>query len=83
MVGLSLIFLAWALDVFVDDVIGLRGAAESFIKRGALIFAFTAGVFCIFAGFEILGSCRIAGEDECAAAQLADLFRHGLVLKLH
>ncbi len=62
MVGLSLIFLAWALDVFVDDVIGLRGAAESFIKRGALIFAFTAAVFCIFAGFEILGSALVASS---------------------
>ncbi len=59
-VAISLVALAWGLDVYVDDVIGLRGKVEAFIKRGALIFAFASAVFCIFAIFELLASALVA-----------------------
>ncbi len=75
MFGLSLVALAWALDVFVDDVIGLRGDVEAFIKRGALIFAFTAAVFCVFAGFEILGAVLVASSRSPVNGADAHLIR--------
>lgn len=59
-VAISLVVLAWGLDMYVDDVIGLRGDIEAFIKRGALVLAFAFAVFCIFAFFELLASAVVA-----------------------
>ena len=47
---------AWALDVFVDDVIGLRGPLEAAIKRGALVVAFSTAIVALFALFEVLAN---------------------------
>jgi MscS family membrane protein len=63
-VAISLVLLSWALDVYVDDVIGLRGEIEAFIKRGALVLAFAFAVFCIFAAFELIASAIVASTHK-------------------
>ena len=75
-VAISLVVLSWALDVYVDDVIGLRGDIEAFVKRGALVLAFAFAVFCIFAIFELIASAIVASthkSEHSANAHLTKL----------
>jgi len=62
-VAISLVVLAWGLDVYVDDLIGLRGNIEAFIKRGALVLAFAFSIFFIFAIFELVASAVVASTN--------------------
>ena len=73
--AITLVFLAWALDVYVDDVIGLRGEVEAFIKRGALVLAFAFAVFCVYAIFELIASAMIASTQRRASSANAHLTR--------
>jgi len=73
--ALALVLLAWALDVFVDDVIGLRGGVETWFKRGALIVSFTAIVFLVFAVFELLASFIVASTRDKQNAADAHMVR--------
>jgi MscS family membrane protein len=74
-IAITLVFLAWALDVYVDDVIGLRGEAEAFIKRGALVLAFAFAVFCVYAIFELIASAMIASTRRPEGSANAHLTR--------
>jgi len=74
-VAITLVFLAWALDVYVDDIIGLRGEVEAFIKRGALVLAFAFAVFCVYAVFELIASAMIASTRRPEGSANAHLTR--------
>jgi len=74
-VAITLVLLAWALDVYVDDVIGMRGEVEAFIKRGALVLAFAFAVFCVYAVFELIASAMIASTRRPAGSANAHLTR--------
>lgn len=74
-VAFSLVLLAWALDVYVDDVIGMRGELESLIKRGALVLAFTSAVFCIFAMFELISALVVSSARSPSSGVNAHLVR--------
>lgn len=75
LVALTLVVLAYALDVYVDDVVGLRGEIEAFIKRGALVLAFAFAVFFIFAVFELIASAMIASTRSSVSSANAHLTR--------
>lgn len=74
-IAVTLLLLAWALDIFVDDVIGLRGPVEAFIKRGALVLAFAFAVFCVYAVFELIASAMIASTRRPSGSANAHLTR--------
>ncbi len=74
-IAITLVLLAWALDVYVDDVIGLRGEVEAFIKRGALVLAFAFAVFCVYAVFELIASAMIASTRRPEGSANAHLTR--------
>ena len=74
-IAITLLLLAWALDIFVDDVVGLRGPVEAFIKRGALVLAFAFAVFCIYAIFELIASALIASARRPTGSANAHLTR--------
>ena len=74
-VAVTLVLLAWLLDIYVDDVIGLRGEIEAFIKRGALVLAFAFAVFVIFAVFELIASAMIASARSPVSSANAHLTR--------
>lgn len=74
-VAITLVLLAWALDIYVDDVIGLRGEVEAFIKRGTLVLAFAFAVFCVYAVFELIASAMIASTHRPAGSANAHLTR--------
>lgn len=74
-ISITLVFLAWALDVYVDDIIGLRGEVEAFIKRAALVLAFAFSVFFIYAVFELIAAAMIASSRKAAGSANAHLTR--------
>jgi MscS family membrane protein len=74
-IAVTLVLLAWALDIYVDDVIGLRGEVEAFIKRGALVLAFAFAVFCVYAVFELIASAMVASTHRPEGSANAHLTR--------
>jgi len=74
-IAVTLVFLAWALDIYVDDIVGLRGEVEAFIKRGALVLAFAFAVFCVYAIFELIASAMIASTRRSERSANAHLTR--------
>ncbi len=74
-IAITLILLAWALDVYVDDAIGLRGEVEAFIKRGALVLAFAFAVFFVYAVFELIASAMVASTRRPTGSANAHLTR--------
>jgi MscS family membrane protein len=74
-VAITLVLLAWLLEVYVDDVIGLRGEVEAFIKRGALVLAFAFAVFFVYAVFELIASAMVASTRRPEGSANAHLTR--------
>lgn len=71
--AITLVVLAWGLDLYVDEVIGLRGNVEVIIKRGSLVLTFAFASFFIFAVFEVMASAAVASSRIAASSANAHL----------
>lgn len=78
--AVGVMVVAWSWDVFVDDVIGLRGQFEAVVKRVSLVFAFSAAIVALFAFLEIVSNAIVASNRIATTSAQAHFIR--IILRL-